>query len=214
MAIWLVCGRQGSGKSLFCAALCKGFYDKGINVYSNIHFSFPYSALDYSDIVNMQLKDCVCYLSEAHLILPARNSMSSVSRNLVDNFISMAAKRNVTLICDTQFPRKIDSRISELEKDYSVLCEKYAYINGKWIHTVLDAKELKNTPVIIEVSIMQDYDGELQKLNLIANEFYSLYDRYEVINIKGLELADEIRKAKKAVLKQKAKDSIIESDDD
>lgn len=204
MTIWLICGRQGSGKSLLCASMCHGFYKAGKTVYSNIAFNFPYKQLDYSDIINCRLQNAVIYLDEAHLILPRRNSLKSTSKVLVDNFISMSSKQNLTLIFSTQFPQKIDGRISELEKDYNVLCEKYIYDGTKWAQTSKDAHELGNTPTIIAATIEQVYDRKISKLRLIANNYYNLYNRYEIINIRGLEEADEIRKAKLKIIKTEA----------
>jgi hypothetical protein len=213
-----VCGKQGSGKSLFCSAMLLGKYQKGFKVYSNVKLNFPSEQLNYADIINCRLHDCVVYLSEAHLILPRRNAMRSSSKNIVDNFVSMSAKANITLVCDTQFPQKIDSRIAELEKDYNVLCEKYILENGQWVQTSKDAKELGDTPTIINVSIEQCYDRKITKLRLHANKYYSLYNRYEIINIRGLEEAEEIRKATLRVTKQRATKEAIknlgESEDD
>jgi len=208
LVIFLVVGRQGSGKTLLCAALLHDYYKKGYKVYANISLNFKYNRLNYSDIINCKLKNAVVYMDEAHLILPARSSMKSSSKTIVDNFISMSSKQGLICIFSTQFPQKIDCRISQLETDYNVLCEKFVYINGEWQQTTKDAHELRSTPTIIQVSIEQVYDGKINKFRLHANKYYNLYNRYEIINIDGLEEADEILKLKKSIIKQKAIDKV------
>jgi hypothetical protein len=191
--------------------MCYDYYQKGFKVYANIDFNFPYEKLNYADIINCKLHDAVVFMDEAHLILPARSSMKSSSKHIVDNFISMSSKANLICIFATQYPNKIDSRISQLEKDYNVLAEKYIFNGERWIRTNKDAKELGDTPTIIEVTIEQVYDHTISKLRLWANAYYNLYNRYEIVNIEGLEEADEIRKAKLKHLKQKAVDRLKDS---
>jgi hypothetical protein len=119
----------------------------------------------------------------------------------------MSAKKDLIIIGTTQFPQKVDVRF-RTEADYNGLCEKFIWNGTKWGNTNKDVKELKNTPVIIEVTVQQAYDGQITKLRIMANRFYNLYDRFQIVNIEGLEEADEIRKAKRKMIKDRAKQRV------
>jgi hypothetical protein len=210
MTIFLVCGKQGSGKTLWCSAILYDYYLQGKKIYSNIHLRFPYEKINYADIINCRLENAVVYLDEIQLTLPSRQSMKSSSVQICDSFLSMSSKKDLIIIGTTQFPQKVDVRF-RTEADYNVLCEKFVWNGERWAKSNKDAKELKNTPVIIDVAVEQVYDGQISKIRILANKFYGLYDRYEIVNIEGLEEANEIRKAKIKLIRDKAKQSVKDS---
>ena len=130
--------------------------------------------------------------------------MRKSSVQIVDNFISMSSKANLVCIMTTQFPEKIDMRISQLEKDYNVLAEKFVYEDGTWHQTSKDAKELKDTPTIIMITVEQCFDGKIIRCPPIyANDYYKIYDRYEIVNIEGLDEASVRYSEKQKMLKDK-----------
>lgn len=213
MTIFLCCGKQGSGKTLFCASLLRDYHSQGKTVYSNIHLNFPYKKINYADIINCRLENAVVYLDEIQLILPARQAMKSSSVQICDSFLSMSSKKDLIVIGTTQFPAKVDIRF-RTEADYNILCEKFVFENNKWVKTSKDAKQLKDAPVIIDVSIEQVYDGQINHVRLLANLFYDLYDRYEIVNIEGLDEANEIRKARLRKIRENARKSVTQHESD
>jgi len=194
---------------LWCAKTCQDYQKQGYTIYSNVHFKFPYKKIKYDDIINCRYRDAVVYIDEAHLVLPARGSMRKSSILIVDNFISMSSKANLICIFTTQFPEKIDMRISQLEKDYNVLAEKIVYENGTWHGTSKDAKELKDTPTIIMITVEQCFDGQIIKCPPIyANDYYKIYNRYEIVNIEGLDEASIRYTEKQKLLKEKIRNEL------
>lgn len=211
MAITMICGKQGSGKTLLCAVLLKAEAAKGKKIYTNIHLNFPgWEALDIDDVINCRLRDCIVYIDEAHQLLGRRRSMTSGNIIIVDNFVSMASKAGVELWLSTQFPRKVDQRVSELELDYGILCTKYIYENGVWTETTKDAAELGiTTPCLIVATIQQMYDNKIIQLPPIyANYYYNIYNRYEIVQIKNLDLSIAKYKARIDLIKQQAKEAV------
>jgi hypothetical protein len=187
---------------------------KGKKIYTNIHLNFPgWEALDIDDVINCRLRDCIVYIDEAHQLLGRRRSMSSANIIIVDNFISMASKAGVELWLSSQFPRKVDQRVSELELDYGVLCTKYVWENGGWRETTKDAADLGNTPCLIVATMQQMFDNKIIQLPPIyANDYYSIYDRYEIVKIKNLDMSVAKYKARADLIKQQAREAVKHED--
>lgn len=148
--------------------------------------AFPFEPIDYMKIINCQYEHAVIFLDEIHLLLPSRRSMSKSSVKIVDGFLSMSSKKDLIIICTTQTPNKVDLRIRD-EASYNTLCTKYAWDGHRFKQTSEDAHKLGNTPVIIDILTEQTFSGKAQHTHLLANDYYNLYDRYEIVNIVGLE---------------------------
>ena len=129
--IHLVIGKQGSGKTLFLVKKAYEYYKAGFTIYSNVHLNFPYKKLNYKDIINCKLDNGVVILDEVHLLLPARNSMSTRNREICDSFLSMVRKKKLIIYGTTQTERKVDIRFRE-EKDFFYMCRKFAFVKKKW----------------------------------------------------------------------------------
>lgn len=183
----IITGQQGSGKTLFLVKKALEYHKKGKTVYSNVHLNFPYKQLDYNDIVECRLSDGMVILDEGHQLLSSRNSMSKVSKEITNSFISMLRKQNVDLYISTQQEFKIDCRI-RWEKDYLYACNKYAYVNKEWIKVLHNQDLDKDIPIMISLDVMEMYTGSTIKYNFIGNEYFKLYDSRQIIRIKGLKI--------------------------
>lgn len=196
MTIHLILGRQGSGKTLFLVKLALAeFQKKNRKIYANFKLNFDFNQINYSDIINCRLIDCITLLDEVHLILPARLSMRAVNVEICDSFLSMARKQNNEIYGTTQTMRKVDIRFRE-EADYIYYCTKFAYLNNKWVEVLHDSMTKKETPVMIEVTIEETFSGNIIKTAFMGNKFYDLFDTKEIIRIKGLQEALEKKKKK------------------
>lgn len=183
----LILGGQGSGKTLLLVAMAYKAYKQGKKIYSNVALKFPYTQLDYQDIIECSLKDSVCIIDEIHQLLPARNSMSKINREICDGFISMIRKQNLELYGTTQTSRKVDVRFRD-ETDYLYMCRKYAYENEKWQLIDHNQNLDVNVPVLIDVEVTNMQSNKIINLRLKGNQFFALYDTNQIIQVKGMKL--------------------------
>ncbi len=184
--IYLVVGRQGSGKTLYMVYRAYQHYKEGLEVYSNIHLNFPYKKLDYNKIVNCEYKDAVIIIDEAQLLLSARRSMSKVSIAICDGFLSMARKNNLKIYLSTQYPFKVDIRIRE-EKDYIFFCERWAFLSNSWVKILSPDPMPFNVQIMIKLRIQDSFSQNMVEDWIFANPVYPLYDTKQVVKIEGLE---------------------------
>jgi hypothetical protein len=189
----LILGGQGSGKTLMMVAFAYKAYTEGKKIYSNIDFKFPYQELDYQDILDCKLVDAVCMIDEIHQLLPARNSMSKINREICDSFISMVRKQNLDVYGTTQTARKVDVRFRD-ETDYLYVCKKYAYIHNHWELVEHNQDLDKAIPILIDVEVTHMATGKIINLRLKGNQFFALYDTRQIIKVKGMKLKRKDRR--------------------
>ena len=109
-------GRRGAGKTLTMVKDALSFYDNGWTIYSNFDISIPYKKISNEDIINLPnnkgIRDCVLMIDEIQTIIDSRRSMKSDNLNF-SYFIQQIRKRNIILLCTTQFTRTTDLRLRE-----------------------------------------------------------------------------------------------------
>jgi len=183
----VVVGRQGSGKTLLLVYKAYEGYLQGKTIYSNVHLNFPYKQLNYEDIIECRLKNAIVIIDEIHQLLPARFSASNkVSQKICDGFVSQLRKQDLELYGSTQFQRKVDIRIRE-EKDYFYICTRYVYLNGVWIEAKHTKEYAPSIPVLIKVEVQDQYSMDWIQYSMMANQVYGLYDKNQIIKVRGLE---------------------------
>ena len=184
MAIHLIVGYQGSGKTLYMVKKAHEYYKAGKKIYSNIHFvGIKYEKIYKKDIIDCKYRNAVVFIDEIHLLLPSRNSMSKDSREICDGFLSMIRKAGLEVFGSTQTKRKVDIRFRE-ETDYLYNATKYAYINYKW--ELVQHSENLNTdiPIMIKIEVMEMINGNMININFYGNPFFKLFDTKQIIKIK------------------------------
>lgn len=184
--IHLVIGRQGSGKTLFLVRQAWLTHLRNADVYSNVHLKFDYKQLDYKDIVDCKLSNCMTLLDEGHQLLPSRLALRKINREICDNFISMVRKQNNELYISTQFERKIDVRV-RIEADYVYYCTKYAYSNDKWTEVLHSFPLHPSIPIMVKLEIEESYSGNIVETFFLANEYFDKFDTNQIVRIRGLE---------------------------
>lgn len=183
---------QGSGKSLLLVKKAYEYYKAGKTIYSNIDLSFPYKQLDYNDIINYKLENAVVILDEIHQLLPSRRSLSKINVKICDGFLSMVRKKRLIIYGSTQTQRKVDVRFRE-EADYIHLCEKWAYINKRWLQ-ISESEDLDiKIPIMVASTILQTFSGITVHDSFVGNNYYNLYDTTQIIEVKNIKLDDKKR---------------------
>jgi len=109
-------GRRGAGKTLTMTKDAYNYYCMGWNVYSNIEFQFPHEYISENDIISIDadssINNCVLVIDEIQVLLDSRRS--SRGRNVdFSYFIQQIRKRNIILLCTTQFTGTVDLRLRE-----------------------------------------------------------------------------------------------------
>jgi len=109
-------GRRGCGKTLTMVKDALNFYDNGWTIYSNFDICIPYKKITNEDIINLveneNIKDCVLLIDEIQTIVDSRRSMKKDNLNF-SYFVQQIRKRNIILLCTTQFTRTTDLRLRE-----------------------------------------------------------------------------------------------------
>jgi len=109
-------GRRGCGKTLTMVKDALKFYNDGWTIYSNFDISIPYKKLSNEDIFqlpkNQKIRNCVLLIDEIQTIIDSRRSMKGENLNF-SYFVQQIRKRNIILLCTTQFTRTVDNRLRE-----------------------------------------------------------------------------------------------------
>lgn len=203
--LWVIEGNQGAGKTLFMIRLAYQDYLAGRKIYSNIHLSFPYTPIDYRDVIECKYSKATVLIDEVHLLLGARRSMSKVNDLITSSFCSQIRKQDLRLYLTTQRIQKIDTRLRS-ECDFRVQCDRWVFDNklNKWEHkTYNDGLTPKSALTIIKAKVMDLSKNAFVYDYFIANEYYKMYNSYEIVKVTGL---DEYLKKKK----EKSKSDDIE----
>ena len=130
-------GRRGAGKTLTMVKDALNFYNKGWDIYSNFDIGIPYKKITNDTIINMNenpnIKNCVLLIDEIQTIIDSRRSMRKENLNF-SYFVQQIRKRNIILLCTTQFTRTTDVRLREhtdvvvkprIYQEYPVVEAKY-----------------------------------------------------------------------------------------
>lgn len=185
--IHIILGMQGHGKTLMAVKMAYESYLSGKTIYSNVKLNFPFKHIDYNDIINCVYKNAVVLLDEIHLLLPARQSLRKINREICDNFLSMVRKKNLEIIATTQTMRKPDIRLRE-EADYIYYVEKFAYIKDKWTKVLHNQDLNKSIPIMIKIIANNIISEKQIELNFIGNHYFNLYDSKQIIKVRGINL--------------------------
>lgn len=168
-------GRRGSGKTLSMVKDGYQYLQEGYKVLRNFSCSFG-EHISEEEILNLDkrsvIKDCVLMIDEIQIFFDSRRSMKKENTSF-SNFIQQIRKRNITLLCTTQYSNTIDLR---LRQHIDIM----AYPNFKEKYDVCEVVYLDLTA--LEDSLFNE-DNESNYLKLIYNAIpvYSLFKTEEMI---------------------------------
>jgi len=171
--IILYSGRRGCGKTLTMIKDALRYQENGWPIYSNIALEIPHTLLTTEEIINIgksDLKDCVLLIDEIQVLVDSRRSARSGNLDF-SYFIQQIRKRNITILCTTQFSGTVDLRlrqhvdiIARPRFDKKLLVCAVMYIDA----TVESMTDLYSEPMSIEIV----YD---------ARDVFRFYDTKNII---------------------------------
>jgi hypothetical protein len=182
MTIHLVLGAQGSGKTLFLVKTAYDMHLLGYKIYSNIAFNFPYEPINYKDIVACKYRNAYVFIDEIHQLLPARNSLRQVNREICDGFLSMVRKAKLKIYATTQTARKVDIRFRE-EADYIYTCERWGFLDKSWTLVEHNQDLPEHIPIMIKITAIDIIKNRQIKSNFLGNPYFKLYDTNQIIKV-------------------------------
>jgi len=171
--IVLYTGRRGAGKTLTMIKDAYTYFNEGWDIYSNIELGFKHEYISEDDILEIgdsDLNNIVLVIDEIQVLVDSRRSGRKSNLNF-SYFIQQIRKRNIIVLCTTQFSGTIDLRLRQhvdilarpkLDKALNVCAVNYTDL------TVEDISDLETSP--LEVSIVYD-----------ALPIYKLYDTMRII---------------------------------
>lgn len=108
-------GKRGSGKTLGMTKDGQEFLVDGYKIYVNYDCSYG-EPISNEEILNLdknsKLQDCVLMIDEMQIFFDSRRSMQKASIHF-SNFIQQIRKRNIILLCTTQYSNTIDIRLRQ-----------------------------------------------------------------------------------------------------
>lgn len=169
MAMYLVIGAKGSGKTLSAVKYAHDAHVKGRTVYSNIRLNFPHVKLTramLTQILEQQcLTDAFVLLDELHTIADSRRSMTK--RNIDwSYFFTQSRKRGVDIMATTQREMQVDVRY-RLNSDTYIYCKKVQFSPRDFI--------------IVETWVQAESGYSRVKVNRKPKDSFKLYDTNELV---------------------------------
>lgn len=107
--IYGITGRKRQGKSLFAAGICLDFWLNGWKVYHNGSLRFG-EELNVIKLAQLEYRDCVVFLDEAHAWLDSRRGQTLASV-MTTSFLTQIGKLNIMLLWATHNEKFVDLRL-------------------------------------------------------------------------------------------------------
>ena len=185
VALRLMTGVKGSGKTCYTTARCCNGYQEGKTVYSNYGLEFPYTPLHMEEIIdNMkELKDVVIAIDEAQIYFDCRMSGSKQNR-LFSYLMLQSRKRNVDILMTSQQLWNVDIRI---RRNLDYLYECVAMVErspGQYRRATVEEIEARKIDRIFirETNYAQETAGAFL---FNPGPYFNLYNSDEIMTIQG-----------------------------
>lgn len=152
-------GRRGSGKTLTMTKDGLQYFKDKYSILRNFSCKFGKYITDDQILAldkNSNIKDCVLMIDEMQIFFDSRRSMRKASIEF-SNFIQQIRKRNIILLCTTQYSNTIDMRLRQhidilalphFIKDINV-CE-VVYIDATSSEDILESKEPRIVKMVFD----------------------------------------------------------------
>ncbi len=110
-------GRRGAGKTLTMIKDAINFYHDGWRIYSNMYsLNIPHTYISEEEMLGIDkhsgINDCVLIVDEIQLLLESRRSQKNTNVKF-SHFIQQIRKRNIVMLCTTQFSGTVDVRLRQ-----------------------------------------------------------------------------------------------------
>lgn len=167
-------GARGCGKSLSMVKDGYKFLTRGFRILRNFDATFG-EYIDNEKILNLDknanLFNCVLMIDEMQIFLDSRRSMSN-QNIFFSNFIQQIRKRNIIMLCATQFSNTLDLR---LKQHVDII----AYPNFHKKYNVCEVTYLDLT--MRELSFGQEIRPTYVRIVFNAVPVFSMYNTSEMI---------------------------------
>lgn len=181
--IILYTGKRGAGKTLSMVKDAYMYWLDGWPVYTNMkNIAFPHTYVEEEDLLKIdkrtELDDCVLVIDEIQILLESRTS-GRVSQRNFSYFIQQIRKRNIILLCTTQFTNTVDLR---LRQHLDVKAEPY-FDKALQVCEVkyIDLTQLFNGSVFGDIMLEDNEEDAVASVVYDAIQVYGLYDTKEKI---------------------------------
>jgi len=126
MALKLIQGVKGSGKTSLATKIGYDGYKKGRTILCNYHLEFPFEQINLESMISNsnQLQDAILIVDEAQLYFDCRLSYQKANR-LFSYIALQSRKRNLDVILTSQQVDNVDIRI---RRNLDTLFTCYAYM--------------------------------------------------------------------------------------
>lgn len=170
-------GRRGCGKTLSMIKDGLNYKNHGWKVLRNFNCAFG-EYISEDDIINLdkgsELYNCVIMIDEIQIFFDARRSMQKQNLNF-SNFIQQIRKRNIILLCTTQYSNNLDLR---LRQHTDIICyPEYIKDLDVCVNTYIDITTLEDNITFMGVQ----RQPLTYKVVFDATPIFKLYQTQEMI---------------------------------
>lgn len=172
-------GARGRGKTLTMVKDGLGYYQEGYRVLRNFECSFG-DYIDNEEILELSkdsnLNNCVMMIDEVQIFFDNRRSMTKQNITF-SNFVQQIRKRNIIILCTTQYSNTIDIRLRQ-HLDIIVFPN---FIKNKnvCVATYMDLTRLQDNDALL--GNMQEVRPMLAKIVFNAVPIFKVYNTAEMI---------------------------------
>ena len=186
MALKVLVGHKGDGKTCFATSLCYKGYLAGRKVFSNYQLEFPFTPIDLKAMIENPnwVKDGIICIDEAQTFVDCR--MAGSRKNRLFSYIMLQGrKRKIDIILTSQQLDNVDIRIRRnLEHLYECEALVKDMRDEKRILRPATAEEKENAMIdLIKVTFTDYTMGVRRKMLFDPHPFFKLYDSDEFVDI-------------------------------
>lgn len=172
-------GARGRGKTLSMVKDGAEYFLEGYKVIRNFECSFG-QYIDNEEILNLSknsnLNNCVMLIDEIQIFFDNRRSMTKQNITF-SNFVQQIRKRNIIILCTTQYSNTIDLRL----RQHLDIIAFPNYIKDKKVCevTYMDLTRLQDNDLIL--GQQAEFKPILSKIVFNAEPIFNLYNTSEMI---------------------------------
>jgi hypothetical protein len=174
--IILYLGARGKGKTLTMVKDGYKFYQNGYDVYRNFSCTFG-KYMDNEEIISLnklsEIKNAVLLIDEIQIFFDSRRSNRNQNLHF-SNFIQQIRKRNINILCTTQYAGTVDLRLKQ-HLDYIA----YPKYEDKFKVCEVLYKDMGSIEDSVFTGVIKEPVQEIIVYN--AKPIFKLYDTSEMI---------------------------------
>lgn len=178
----VICGKRGSGKSVFLVSQLYKHYKQGKKIYSNLNVKFPHEKITLSSLLSLNFQNATIGIDEAQQYLDCRTSSSKRNR-IISYLIFQSRKRSVDIFFTSQQFHNLDIRLRN-NADLIYYCTALKKITKNDENVLRPATTQEIEERNIDLIKIKKFDIGLQiAYSFIFNpkKYFTLFDTDEII---------------------------------